>query len=61
VPRWTLEFAVVLVVVAATAMAQSRWYVTPTFTTFLVLLLLISADLGHAGRGASASGWPRPR
>ena len=37
-----------LVVVAATAMARSRWYVTPAFTTFLVFLLLISADLGQA-------------
>jgi hypothetical protein len=32
VPRWTLGIAIVLVVVAATAMARSRWYVTPAFT-----------------------------
>ena len=37
-----------VMVVAATAMARSRWYVTPAFTTFLVFLLLISADLGQA-------------
>jgi hypothetical protein len=48
VPRWTLVIGVVLVVVAATAMARSRWYVTPAFTMFLVFLLLISADLGQA-------------
>jgi hypothetical protein len=48
VPRWTLGIGVVLVIVAATAMARSRWYVTPAFTTFLVFLLLISADLGQA-------------
>jgi len=48
VPRWTLGIGVVLVIVAATAMARSRWYATPAFTTFLVFLLLISADLGQA-------------
>ncbi|MGH3929514.1 MAG: hypothetical protein ACRDTF_06005, partial [Pseudonocardiaceae bacterium] len=28
--------------------ATSRWYVTPTFTTFMVFLLLLSADPSQA-------------
>ena len=40
---------VVVVVAAAAATHGSRWYVTPAFTTALVLSLLIQADLDQAG------------
>ena len=47
-PVGVLTTAVVLVVVAATAMATSRWYVTPAFTTFMVFLLLLGSDPAQA-------------
>ena len=45
-----LGLAVGLAIVAATATAGSRWYVTPLFTTGLVFLMLLA---GHPGDAAS--------
>jgi uncharacterized membrane protein YccC len=39
---------VLLVVIAATATAGSRWYVLPTFTTYLVFILLLARDPSDA-------------
>lgn len=43
------SLAVVLCVACAGATHASRWYITPTFTTFLVLLLLVAPEPGAAG------------
>lgn len=43
-PDWVFGAAIALVVVAATATAASRWYLTPTYTTFLVFVLLLAHD-----------------
>jgi hypothetical protein len=47
-PRGVLATVTALVVVTATATARSRWYVTPAFTTFLVLMLLVGGDVAQA-------------
>ncbi len=41
---WVFAAAIGLVVTAATATALSRWYVLPTFTTYLVFILLLARD-----------------
>jgi uncharacterized membrane protein YccC len=41
-PAWVYAIAILLVGVAATATSGSRWYVLPTFTTFLVFVLLLA-------------------
>lgn len=41
--------SVLVCVACAAATHGSRWYVTSTFTTFLVLLLLVAPDPGEAG------------
>jgi uncharacterized membrane protein YccC len=43
-PTWVYAAAIVLVVTAATATAASRWYVLPTFTTYLVFILLLARN-----------------
>ena len=43
-----LATVIALVVVTATVTARSRWYVTPAFTTFLVLVLLVGGDVAQA-------------
>ncbi|GAA4695684.1 FUSC family protein [Nocardioides conyzicola] len=43
-PAWVFGAAIALVVVAATATAASRWYLTPAYTTFLVFVLLLATD-----------------
>ncbi|MDH2416283.1 FUSC family protein [Nocardioides sp. CER19] len=47
-PTWVYAAAIALVGVAATATAGSRWYVLPTFTTFLVFVLLLARDPADA-------------
>jgi hypothetical protein len=41
--------AVLAVISGAAATRESRWYVTPAFTTFLVFLLLLYSNPGQAG------------
>jgi uncharacterized membrane protein YccC len=41
-PAWVYAIVMLLVGVAATATSGSRWYVLPTFTTFLVFVLLLA-------------------
>ncbi|WP_017935863.1 FUSC family protein [Nocardioides sp. Iso805N] len=41
---WVYGVAIGLVVTAATATAGSRWYVLPTFTTYLVFVMLLAHD-----------------
>lgn len=43
-PGWVFGAAIALVVVAATATAASRWYLTPAYTTFLVFVMLLAND-----------------
>jgi hypothetical protein len=40
-PAWVYSLAALAAVAGAAATLQSRWYVTPAFTTFLVFLLLL--------------------
>jgi hypothetical protein len=40
-PGWVYGVALAVVVAGATATVGSRWYVLPTFTTFLVFLMLL--------------------
>lgn len=47
-PDWAYGLIIALVGVAATATAGSRWYVLPTFTTFLVFILLLAHDPAEA-------------
>jgi hypothetical protein len=47
-PGWVYAVAVALVGVAATATAGSGWYVLPTFTTYLVFILLLAGSTGDA-------------
>ncbi|RZK72339.1 MAG: hypothetical protein EOP25_01765 [Rhodococcus sp. (in: high G+C Gram-positive bacteria)] len=46
---WVYGVAVLAVVATAAATHRSRWYVTSTFTTFLVFVLLLYSDPGQAG------------
>ncbi|PBC45896.1 FUSC family protein [Rhodococcus sp. ACS1] len=46
---WVYSAAVVAVVATAAATHRSRWYVTSTFTTFLVFVLLLYSDPEQAG------------
>lgn len=43
-PDWGMAIGVGAAIVAAAATRGSRWYILPTFTTYLVLLLLTAAD-----------------
>jgi hypothetical protein len=43
-PGWVFGATIALVVAAATATAASRWYLTPTYTTFLVFVMLLAND-----------------
>ncbi len=45
-PAIVFSVAIMGIVVLATATAGSEWYVVPTFTTFLVFLLLLVGDAG---------------
>lgn len=47
-PDWVYALALAAVGVVATATAGSRWYVLPTFTTFLVFVLLLAHDPADA-------------
>jgi len=47
-PAAVYALAIAAVVVTATATAGSRWYVLPTFTTFLVFILLLARDPSDA-------------
>lgn len=48
-PAWVYAGVVLAVVVGATATAGSRWYVLPTFTTYLVFLMLLAGHPADAG------------
>lgn len=48
-PAWVWAVSVAVVVAAATALARSRWYLLPAFTTFLVFVLLLAGDPAAAG------------
>jgi hypothetical protein len=45
---WAYSTAVVAALTAASATHRSRWYITSTFTTFLVFLLLLQSDVHQA-------------
>jgi uncharacterized membrane protein YccC len=47
-PGWVFGATIALVVAAATATAASRWYLTPTYTTFLVFVMLLANDPDNA-------------
>jgi len=47
-PDWVYVVAIALVGTVASATAGSRWYILPTFTTFLVFILLLAEDPGAA-------------
>ena len=47
-PAWSLAIVVGVVLAAAAATRGSRWYILPTFTTFLVILMLGAATTGTA-------------
>ena len=47
-PTWVFAVAIALVGIGATATAGSSWYVLPTFTTFLVFILLLVGTTGDA-------------
>jgi hypothetical protein len=46
---WVYAVAVGGVVTLTAATAASRWYVMPTFTTYLVFVMLLAGDLADAG------------
>ena len=54
-PDWVYGAAILLVMVAATATAGSRWYVLPTLTTCLVFIMLLATD----SSSAAARFWER--
>ncbi|GAC67649.1 FUSC family protein [Gordonia soli] len=47
-PAAVIAAALVVALAAAAATRGSRWYILPTFTTFLVILLLAYPDVGEA-------------
>ncbi|MDL9947060.1 FUSC family protein [Gordonia sp. ABSL11-1] len=48
VAPWAVAVAVAVALVAAAATRGSRWYILPTFTTFLVILMLSYPDPAQA-------------
>jgi hypothetical protein len=56
----TLALALTVALACAAATHESRWYITPAFSTFLVMLLLLASDYSAATaqwRFAERLGW----